>query len=86
MTEIKESGWNFLFMRAVGAPLDSPQITQLVKEAETATSQRLKELRASAHASVETEAIQDALESLRYLKGQQFGHTGEFRVSQPGPE
>ena len=75
MTEGKEPQWNFLFMRAVREPLNSPQITRLVKEAETAISQRLQELRASAPASAEREAIQEALESLRYVKGQQFGHS-----------
>ena len=68
MAKGKSQEWQFLCLKALLEPLDSPHLSQLVKEAETATSQRLQELRASANGSGEREAIQEVLPSLWYLK------------------
>ena len=68
MTKSKYQEWQFLCLKALLEPLDSPRLFQLVKEAETAISQRLQELRAGANGSGEREAIQEVLPSLWYLE------------------
>jgi hypothetical protein len=78
MTKGKSQEWQFLCLRALLEPLDSPHLSQLVKEAETAISQRLQELRASANGSGEREAIQEVLPSLWYLKHEKFKPSTAF--------
>src|ERR1700691_3086324 len=56
MTKGKSQEWQFLCLKALLEPLDSPHLSQLVKEAETAISQRLQELRVSANGSGGPEA------------------------------
>jgi len=70
MTNGKLHGWHFYFLQAISEPLDSPRLSRLVREAETAISQRLQELQANATADSEGEAITDAFLSLRYLRDQ----------------
>jgi hypothetical protein len=70
MTHGKFHGWHFHFLQAMSEPLDSPQLSRLVREAETAISHRLQELRVNATANSESEAITEAFLSLRYLMDQ----------------
>jgi hypothetical protein len=70
MTNGTFHGWYFHFLQAISEPLDSPQLSRLVREAETAISQRLQELRVNATANSESEAITEAFLSLRYLRDQ----------------
>ena len=70
MSNGKFHGWHFHFLQAISEPLDSPQLSRLVREAETAISQRLQELRVTATGSTESEAITEAFLSLRYLRDQ----------------
>ena len=72
MTNGKFHGWHFYFLQAISEPLDSPQLFRLVREAETAISQRLQELRVNATADSEGEAITEAFLSLRYLRDQRM--------------
>jgi hypothetical protein len=72
MTKSKYQEWQFLCLKALLEPLDSPRLFQLVKEAETAIAQRLQELRASDNGSGEREAIQEVLPSLWYLEHEKF--------------
>jgi len=70
MTDGTFHGWYFHFLQAISEPLDSPQLSRLVREAETAISQRLQELRVDPTANSESEAITEAFLSLRYLRDQ----------------
>jgi hypothetical protein len=70
MTDGKFHGWHFHFLQAISEPLDSPHLSRLVREAETAISQRLQELRVNAAADSESEAITDAFLSLRHVRDQ----------------
>jgi hypothetical protein len=79
MTNGKFHGWYFYFLQAISEPLDSPRLPRLVREAETAISQRLQELRVNATADSEGEAITEAFLSLRYLRDQ-----GMVRSSEAG--
>jgi hypothetical protein len=80
MTKGKSHEWQFLCLKALLEPTDSPHLSELVKEAETAISQRLQELRASANGSGEREAIQEVLPSLWYLKHKKFKHSSGFET------
>ena len=80
MTKTKSQEWQFLCLKALLEPLDSPRLSQLVKEAETAISRRLQELRASANGSGEREAIQEVLPSLWYLEHEKFKFSGGFET------
>jgi hypothetical protein len=86
MTKGKSREWQFLCLKALLEPLDSPYLFQLVKEAEAAISQRLQELRANANGSGECEAIQEALPRLWYLKKQKFKHSVVLQTHQLGPQ
>jgi hypothetical protein len=70
MTNGKFHGWHFHFLQAISEPLDSPHLSRLVGEAETAISQRLQELQVNATANPESESITEAFLSLRYLRDQ----------------
>jgi hypothetical protein len=70
MTNGKIHAWHFHFLRAISEPLDSPELSRLVGEAEVAISQRLQELQVNAAANSESEAITEAFVSLRYLRDQ----------------
>jgi hypothetical protein len=70
MTNGKFHGWHFHFLQAISEPLDSPHLSRLVREAETAISRRLQESRVDATANSESEAITEAFLSLRYLRDQ----------------
>jgi hypothetical protein len=82
MTKNESPGWHSLFLSAMLEPVDSPQLPRLVKEAETAISQRLQELRVSAASSTEQEAISKAFLSLRYLRDQGMMHPTKFKTFQ----
>jgi hypothetical protein len=73
MTEIEYPVWEFLFLKAVLAPLDSPQLSQLVTQAETVIGQRLQELPVSIDGNRERRDIEDAWNSLRMLRDQKIG-------------
>jgi hypothetical protein len=74
--------WHFLCLKALLEPLDSPHLSQLVKEAEAAAYQRLQELRVSANGTGEREAIQEALPRLWHLEHEQFRHSSVFKTQQ----
>jgi hypothetical protein len=80
VTEIDYPVWQFLFLRAVLEPLDSPQLSQLVTHAETAIGQRFQELSVSADGNEERQAIADAWHSLRMLREQKIGPSKPIRL------
>jgi len=79
MTKGKSQRWHFYLTQALSEPLDSPQLSRLVREAETAISQRLQELRVTATENSESEAITEAFLSLRYLRDQGMMHSSAAR-------
>jgi hypothetical protein len=80
MTKSKYQEWQFLCLKALLEPLDSPRLFHLVKEAETAIAQRLQELRASDNGRGEREAIQEVLPSLWYLEHEKFKLSGVLKT------
>jgi hypothetical protein len=86
MTKGKSQEWQFLCLKALLEPVDSPYLSQLVKEAEAAISQRLQELRASANGNGEREAIREALPSLWYLKHEKFKPSTVLKPQQLRPQ
>jgi hypothetical protein len=67
--------WHVHFFKAMLEPVDSPELSRLVREAETAISQRLQELRVGANGNAEREAIAAAFASLRYLRDEGMTHS-----------
>jgi hypothetical protein len=86
MTENNFPAWQALFLNAIREPLDSPQLPQVVKEAEVAMSQRLQELRASANGNEERQALAEALPGLRYVRIQKFRHSAACSPHQLGAQ
>jgi hypothetical protein len=82
MTKRESPGWHSLFLNAMLEPVNSPHLSRLVNEAETAISQRLQELRVSATGSTEREVISEAFLSLRYLRDQGMMHSNKFKTFQ----
>ena len=80
MTKGKSRDWQFLCLKALLEPLDSPYLSQLVREAETAISQRFQELRASANGSGELEALREVLPSLWHLKNEKLKLSSKLRT------
>jgi len=80
MTVIEYPVWQFLFLKALLAPLESPQLSQLVTQAETAIGQRLQELPVIANGNEERQAIEDAWHSLRMLRAKKLGSSKPIRL------
>ena len=80
MTEIEYPIWEFLYLKAVLEPLDSPQLSQLITEAERAIGKRLQELPVNADGSEERQGIEDAWRSLQMLRDQKTGSSKPFRL------
>jgi hypothetical protein len=80
VTKIDYPIWQFLFLKALLAPLDSPQLSQLVTQAETAIGQRLQELPVSPIGNEERQTIEDAKHSLRMLRDQKIGRSEPIRL------
>jgi hypothetical protein len=75
MTDVGSLRWHAQFMQAISEPLDSPELSRLVREAEMAIAQRLHELPVSANGDAEREAITEAFLSLRYLRDTGMAHS-----------
>jgi len=82
MVEIESQRWQPLFLDALQKPLGSSDLLERIKEAETEISQRIQQLRASPKGSDERQALADALNSLRYVKTENFKHTSGYRSEQ----
>jgi hypothetical protein len=80
MAHIEFQRWQPLFLDALQKPLGSSDL--LVKEAETEISRRIQQLRASPKGSDERLALADALNSLRYVKTENFKHTSGYSSEQ----
>jgi hypothetical protein len=80
MTKGLYQEWQFLLLKALLEPIESPDLFRLVKEAEMAISQRLQELPAAFNGNGEREAIQEALPSLRHLKHENFRRSAVLRT------
>jgi hypothetical protein len=74
--------WQPVFLQALQKPLGSSGLLERVKEAETEISQRIQQLRASPSGSDERRALEDALNSLRYVRTENFKHTSGYSSNQ----
>jgi hypothetical protein len=72
MSESKFHQWQDACLQALLEPLGSPTLPQRVKEAETAISRRIQELRASRDGNEDRQALASALRSLRYVRNEHF--------------
>jgi hypothetical protein len=82
MADIEFQRWQPLFLQALQKPLGSSDLLERVKEAETEISQRIQQLRASPKGSDERLALADALNSLRYVKTENFKFTSGYSSDQ----
>jgi hypothetical protein len=64
--------WQDACLRALLEPLGSPTLPQRVKEAETAISRRIQELRASHDGNAERQELAEGLRSLGYVRKENF--------------
>ena len=72
MSESKFHEWQDVCLQALLEPLGSPTLPQRVKDAETAISRRIQELRASRDGNAERQGLADGLRSLRYVRNENF--------------
>jgi len=72
MSESTFHEWQDTCLRALVEPLGSPTLPQRVKEAETAISRRIQELRASHDGNAERQGLAEGLRSLRYMRNENF--------------
>jgi hypothetical protein len=79
MTTGESPGWHYLFLQAIQEPVNSPQLSRLVKEAEVAMAQRLQELRVSVIRNAEREALGQAFVSLRRLREHGLLHSTSIK-------
>jgi hypothetical protein len=86
MAEIESQRWYPLFLHALQKPLGASDLLERVKEAETEISQRIQQLRASPSGSDERRALADALNSLRYVKTENFKLTSGYSSDPVRPE
>ena len=82
MSESKFHQWQDACLQALLEPLGSPTLPLRLKEAETAISRRIQELRASRDGNADRQALANALRSLRYVRNEHFkfstiGDTGQ---------
>ena len=68
MADIRFQEWQALYLQAVQEPLDSAEIPQRLKVAETAISMRLLTLVPTPAANVERQALALAAQSLTYVR------------------
>jgi hypothetical protein len=67
--------WHFYFFQAMLEPIDSPDLSRRVKEAEMAISQRLDELRWSANGNQERQDMAAAFANLQHLRDEGMMHS-----------
>ena len=79
MNSRESPSWHLHFLKAILEPVESCRLSQLVRDAETAISQRLQELRVSDTGSAEREPINEAFLSLRYLRNQGLMHSTDSK-------
>jgi len=84
MSESKFHEWQHACLQALLEPLGSPTLAQRVKEAETAVSRRIQELRASRDGNSDRQALANALRSLRYVRNENFKFSTIGNVGQAG--
>jgi hypothetical protein len=84
MAESKFHEWQDACLQALLEPLGSPMLPQRVKEAETAISRRMQELRASRDGNADRQALADALRSLRYVRNENFKFSTVGEAGQVG--
>ena len=72
MSESKFHEWQDVCLQALLEPLGSPTLPQRVKDAETAISRRIQELRARRDGNAERQGLADGLRSLRYVRNENF--------------
>jgi hypothetical protein len=86
MAENEIQRWQSLFLHALQNPLGSSDLLERVREAETEIFQRIQQLRASPNANDERLALAEALNSLRYMRIENFKHASGYSSDQAAAE